>query len=165
MKPRQPLTLENALSRAAALCARCEQCTPDLIKKLTTWGLTQTEVKKVIAELERLRFVDDSRFAKAYAHDKLHFSGWGRRKITLGLWAKRIQRDIIDEACDDFEEEEYHDIALKVIANKAGSLKEEPHTYEWRAKLFRFGVMRGFESSLVSEIIKHEIRKDDADEE
>lgn len=165
MKPRQPLTLENALSRAAALCARCEQCTPDLIKKLTAWGLTQTDVKKVIAELERLRFVDDSRFAKAYAHDKLHFSGWGRRKITQGLWAKRLQRDIIDEACDDFEEEEYHDIVLKVIANKACALKEEPHSYEWRAKLFRFGVMRGFESSLVSEIIKHEIRKDDADEE
>lgn len=165
MKPRQPLTSENALSRAAALCARCEQCTPDLIKKLTAWGLTQTDVKKVIAELKRLRFVDDSRFAKAYAHDKLHFSGWGRRKIAQGLWAKRLQRDIIDEACDDFEEEEYHDIALKVIANKAGSLKEDPHSYEWRAKLFRFGVMRGFESSLVSEIIKHEIRKDDADEE
>ena len=89
LKRQTPLTYENALSRAAALCAKCEQCTPDILKKLSSWGLSQSMSSKVISRLIELNFVDDVRFSKAYAHDKLHFSCWGRRKIQQGLKSVR----------------------------------------------------------------------------
>ena len=47
-----PLTIENALSRAAALCAKCEQCSPDIEKKLLNWGLSGNDAGKVITELK-----------------------------------------------------------------------------------------------------------------
>lgn len=149
-----PITVENALSRAAALCAKCEQCSPDIEKKLFNWGLSTDGVKKVIAELERLRFLDDERFAKAYAHDKLCFNGWGKRKITQGLWAKRLQASIIETAFDEFDDAEYSAIAVKVIRAKIPGVKEPVGSYEWKMKLLRFGVQRGFEINLISGIIK-----------
>lgn len=54
LKRRVPLTYENALSRAAGLCAKCEQCTPDILKKLSAWGLSASDANKVIKRLEEL---------------------------------------------------------------------------------------------------------------
>ncbi len=154
MIQKKPLTIENAMSRAAALCARCEQCSPDIEKKLVSWGLSGDAVRKVITELERLRFLDDERFAHAYAHDKLHFSGWGRRKIAQGLWTKRLPKDIIERAFDEIDDAEYNSVAMKVLKSKVPSIKEGLGCYEGKMKLLRFGVQRGFEVSLVSAIVK-----------
>ena len=150
----QPLTFENALSRAAALCAKCEQCTPDILKKLSAWGLSASDSRKIIDRLEDLKFLDDVRFSKAYAHDKLHFSGWGRRKIQQGLWAKRLPQQIISEACDELEHDEYRQIALRVIKSKVRSLRQWPLSRENKLKVIKYAMQRGFEYPLVADIMR-----------
>lgn len=162
LKRQTPLTYENALSRAAALCAKCEQCTPDILKKLSSWGLSQSMSSKVISRLIELNFVDDVRFSKAYAHDKLHFSGWGRRKIQQGLWAKRLSSEIINNACDEFEDEEYSAVVLKVIRAKIRSLKEWPLSRESKIKVVRYAMQRGFEYPLIARLMRD--LKSEADE-
>lgn len=162
LKRQTPLTYENALSCAAALCAKCEQCTPDILKKLSSWGLSQSMASKVISRLIELKFVDDVRFSKAYAHDKLHFSGWGRRKIQQGLWAKRLSSEIINTACDEFEDEEYSAVALKVIRAKIRSLKEWPLSRESKIKVVRYAMQRGFEYPLIARLMRD--LKSEADE-
>lgn len=158
---RKSLTLEQALSRCAELCSRCEQCTPDLRAKMLKWGLTMRDADKAISELERLRFVDDARFARAYAHDKLRFSGWGRRKITAGLWAKKLPRDIIAQSMDDIEAEEYEDVARHVISSKIKSLKECNLDYETKMKVVRHVMQRGFEGSLAVRLLHEAIESMD----
>ena len=159
LKRRAPLTYENALSRAAALCAKCEQCSPDILKKLATWGLSAGDASRVIIRLEELRFLDDSRYARAYAHDKLHFSGWGRRKISQGLWAKRLPQEIISEACESLseEEDEYRAIAVRVIRSKTRQLKEWPLSRESKIKLVKYAMGRGFEYPLVADIVRKDL--------
>lgn len=161
LKRSVPLTYENALSRAAGLCAKCEQCTPDILKKLSAWGLSASDANKVIKRLEELNFIDDVRFAKAYAHDKLHFSGWGRRKIQQGLWAKRLSPSVIEIACEDFDDEEeakaYRSIALRVMKAKARQLKEWPLSRESKIKIIKFAMTRGFEYPLVADILRSDI--------
>lgn len=155
LRRQPPLTYENALSRMAALCAKCEQCTPDLLKKMSSLGVSAGVAAKVISRLIELKFVDDRRFSKAYAHDKLHFSGWGRRKIKQGLWAKRLPPDIIESACDDFEDEEYSAIALRVIASKIRSMKEWPLSRESKIKVTRYAMQRGFEYPLIADLMRN----------
>ncbi len=154
MIAKKPISIENAMSRAAALCAKCEQCSPEIEKKLMAWGVTQNGVQKILSELKRLRFIDDERFVRAYAHDKLHFSGWGKRKIIQGLWAKRLPREVIEVAFDECDEKEYGLIAFKVLKSKLPSIKEGIGCYEGKMKLLRFGVQRGFEVGLVGNIVK-----------
>ena len=97
MRNSRSLNYEQALSRTAELCSRCEQCTPDLRKKMSTWGVPAGDADRIIRKLEELNFVDDFRYARAYAHDKLESSGWGRNKIIQRLWAKRLSRTAIEQ--------------------------------------------------------------------
>ena len=161
MRPRKILTPAEALARAAALCDKCEQCSPDIIRKLAAWGIPASDTAKIIERLRRTRYLDDMRFARAYAHDKMAYSGWGRNKILQGLWAKRLGREYIEASCDELDEEEYNDIARRVIRSKVRSLPEGLSTYENRMKVMRFGVQRGFEARLVSQIINRLVREAD----
>ena len=161
MRARRILTAAEALARAAALCDKCEQCSPDIIKKLAAWGISASDSAKLIERLKRTRYLDDMRFAHAYAHDKMAYSGWGRNKIIQGLWAKRLAREYIEASCDELDEDEYNDIALRVVRSKVRSLPGGLSTYENRMKVMRFGVQRGFEARLVSQIIKRLARGED----
>lgn len=159
LKRRAPLTYDNALSRAAGLCAKCEQCSPDIRKKLDAWGLTNSDSQRIIKRLEELKFLDDLRFAKAYAHDKLHFSGWGRRKIKQGLWVKRLDPSIIEQACEDFEDDDeaaiYRATAMRIMKAKIRQLKEWPLSREAKLKVVKFAMSRGFEYPLIVDIMRN----------
>ncbi|MCM1163526.1 MAG: RecX family transcriptional regulator [Muribaculaceae bacterium] len=153
MRTRKILSVAEALARAAALCDKCEQCSPDIIKKLTAWGISADDTEKIIRKLKDTRYLDDMRFAHAYAHDKMAYSGWGRQKIIQGLWAKRLGREYIDAACSELDPTEYKRVAVKVIKSKVRSLEGGLSTYENRVKALKFGVQRGFSVKLVSSII------------
>lgn len=145
------MSRETALARLQTLCARSEQCESDLRKKLSSWGLCASDSDSIIDALAAERFLDNSRFARAYAHDKLMFNGWGRRKITQGLWAKGIDRRTIDEAVGEaIDPAEYRRRAFAVIQSRAVSL--DP-TAENKMRLLRFGAGRGFEVQLLIRII------------
>ncbi len=150
---KEPMRPEAALSRLQGLCAASEQCESDLRKKLAAWGVSYANADAIIRRLERDRFLDNARFATAYAHDKLTFNGWGRHKIAQGLRSKRIDSQIIDEALDSIDPEEYASRAFRVMRTKSAGL--EP-TRENKMKLLRFGAGRGFEVGLLVDIIKSE---------
>lgn len=153
MVKKKQLPVEMALSRAAALCAKCEQCSPDIENKLLDWGLSEKDTREIIDILKQKRFIDDKRFAKAYAHDKLCFSGWGKRKIEQGLWMKRLAREVIEVAFDEIDEDEYRNVAEKVIRSKLSSIKGGIESYEGRVKLVRFAAQRGFDFDIINMIV------------
>ncbi|MBO5780255.1 MAG: RecX family transcriptional regulator [Muribaculaceae bacterium] len=155
---RKPLTTENALIRLESLCARSERCTFELETKLRTWGITGSEAEKIIDSLIDNRFVDNSRFARAFANDKVMFAGHGRLKIRMALISKRIERSIIDEALNEIDEEAYREKLRDILTAKARQITDVD-TFEGRTKLFRFGASRGFEPALVSEMVKAMFRK------
>ncbi|MDE6158202.1 MAG: RecX family transcriptional regulator, partial [Muribaculaceae bacterium] len=77
---------------------------------------------------------------------------WGRRKIELALRQKQVDADIIGEALDAIDEEEYAGVLRALLASKMKNMAE-PESYEERNRLFRFAVSRGFEISLVGKTI------------
>lgn len=151
---KKPLTPQQALARLQDLCSRSEQCSADLAKKMHGWGISSGNIEKILALLVRDRFVDDNRFAAAFACDKYRFAGWGKIKIARQLASKNIDRTIISAALHEIDDEEYSAIALRALKAKTRSIKEG-NTYEGRTKLFRVGVTRGYETSLISDIIKN----------
>lgn len=156
---------EQALSRAASLCVKCEQCSPDILQKFLRWGLTRSTAQSLIDKLISERYIDDERFARAYVHDKLSFSGWGRRKISQALWAKRLPSSVISEAIDKIDEAEYVSVARRVVQSKLRSANLDLSEYDNRVKLLRHAMQRGFESSVVIPIIRslQESQSDESD--
>ena len=54
------------------------------------------DCETIIARLVKERFVDERRYAAAYVREKMSCSGWGRRRIEMGLRAKGIPQEYID---------------------------------------------------------------------
>lgn len=139
--------------RLENMCIKAEHCTAEVREKLRQWGVHPDDAAEIIEALIARRFVDDKRFAAAFVRDKYRFARWGRRKIEMALRQKRISDAIINQAFEEIDNEEYTRILTELLAAKAKTLG--PLTdYENRVKLFRFALSRGFESSLVSNIIK-----------
>ena len=152
-KRKKTMTPQDALMRLETLCAQSEQCTCDLRQKLYRWGISSSNSEKIITKLIKTRFVDDARFAVAYCRDKYRFNRWGRLKIVYGLRAKQITSGDINEALNAIDEKEYEEILTSVVKSKASTIKDV-NTYEGRTKLFRSVASRGYESSLIAQIIK-----------
>ena len=139
----------------AAMCSRREYCEYDIREKLKKSQLDDTDITAVIKELKERNFINNERFATAYAKDKFQFNGWGKRKIAMMLSLKNIDDDIISNAINNIEQNPYKEKCLALLKSKAKSIKAE-NLSELKNKLLRFSIGRGFdyETSLkcISEI-------------
>lgn len=148
------MNAEQALTYAAALCNRAEYCTAEIAEKLRKKGLGPTDIRTVVRKLTDLRLIDDSRYAQAFVRQKVQNQLWGRRKIAVELRRKRIDADIIADALDQIDETDYLDILKTVIKRKARTLAD-PDDRTARAAIARYAIARGFEPSLIFDLLRH----------
>ncbi len=144
----QPLTLDEARLKIASYCAYQERAHQEVIEKLYSYGLHRDEVEDLLAWLITENYVNEERFATAYAGGKFRVKGWGKLKIERLLQQKGVSSYSIDKAIDLIEEDEYIAAIRKLIEQKKGSVKA-PNIYEYRHKIARFVINRGFEPDKV----------------
>ncbi len=141
------MTYDQMLLRMAGLCAGAEQCAADIRNKILKKGFSPAEAEKMIAYLIANKYIDDARYSRAYAVDKVRFSGWGRMKVRIGLRAKGMSDSVITQALGYIPEIEYSEALQKVLLAKAKSL--DLMDVKDRQKLYRHLASRGFESQLI----------------
>lgn len=149
---KRPVAPEAARLKMADLCARSEQCEWDIRQKLRKQGLNGADIEKILDFLIENKFIDDYRFARSFTNDKVRFSAWGRNKIRQALSLKRIPRSAITEALKEIDEKEYIKALQRAGISKAKNLNL--YNYEDKAKLYRYLMSRGFESSLIYKFIR-----------
>lgn len=150
------MTKEAALLRMAALCAKSEQCESDIRIKLLRAGLSSADIDAVTAELKAGRWLDNARYAESVARYKVRFCSWGRNKIKTALFAKQIPSQLISQAIEAIDEDDYSTALEKACAAKARTL--DLSVREDAVKLYRHLLSRGFEGGLASEAVKKAIR-------
>ena len=137
--------------RMRALCSRREYCRKDILKKvMTALDGDAAKAEEVVGKLVEERYVDDRRYAAAFARDKASIAGWGAAKIRYMLAAKGVDREIIASALEEVDVSRADARLEKLMENKARSLKDDPQR---RMKLLRFGVGRGYGYDEVSSMI------------
>jgi regulatory protein len=109
-----------------------------LIKELD--GKTD-EVDVALRQLIEDRYVDDNRYAVAFARDKAAIAGWGRTKIKYMLSAKGIARDVIDASLSEVDDTKAAGRLERLLKNKYKTLKSDP---QWKMKILRFALGRGY---------------------
>lgn len=149
----QPLTPDQVLDKMAKYCAYQERCVKDVRDKLKTFDLPQKEKDKIIDYLVDNRFVNDERFARSFVRGKINQSGWGINKIRFHLIQKGIAKDIIDEALGRTDEEVYRQRLIDILKTKSKTIKAETD-FEKKRKLAAYAMQKGFEASLVWEVLK-----------
>ncbi len=144
--------IESVRLKLADLCARSEQCESDIRKKLSKTSLTPSERVSIIIFLKENKFLDDGRFAKAFARDKVRFSSWGKNKIRAALIAKRLSSDAIQQGISAIDEQDYLDAIKRAGEAKAKNLNI--FVREDAAKFVRHLQAKGFEYSLIFKLLE-----------
>lgn len=152
-KMKNEMTVQEAFSRLAALCARSEHCSHEMTEKMHRWGLSDDEQSQVLQRLLDGRYVDDSRYALAFVRDKVKYSKWGRRKIEQALWMKHIDEVVAQEALDSVDDEEYVEILRPMVEQKLRSTRAASD-YELRMKVTKYALGRGFTMDIISRCLK-----------
>lgn len=144
--------MEKALDKIRRLCSRREYCVSDIRAKLMKEldGDTQ-KVETALNKLKEEKYVDDLRYATAYARDKTAISGWGATKIRYMLSAKGVSKEVVSEALNEVDEKKASSRLEKLLENKYKSLKEDP---QWKIKLLRFALGRGYSYDEVNDQIR-----------
>lgn len=144
--------MNKILDRLRGLCSRREYCSSDIYKKaLDALDKDTGKAREVLEILVREKYVDDLRYASAFARDKSSIAGWGDVKIRYMLSAKGIPKDIIAQALEDIDRNRSGSRLEKLVENKYRSLKDDP---QCRLKLLRFILGRGYAYEEAVEAIK-----------
>lgn len=140
------------------LCSRREYCSSDIMKKsMALLDGDERAAAEVLAVLVKDKYVDDFRYASAYARDKSAISGWGAMKIRHALALKSIPRDIVSAALEEIDGERAHGRLAKLMEAKKRSLKDDPQA---RMKMLRYGLGRGYGYDEVSKVIETLLKAD-----
>jgi len=133
---------KKVLERLQRQCARAEYCSSDVYRKaLKALEGDEEGAARILASLTEDRYVDDRRYAAAFAREKSSLQGWGPVKIRFQLRGKGISEEIITEALGEIDPEKAASKLDKLTADKYRLLREDP---QCRLKLLKALLSRGY---------------------
>ncbi len=142
---------KKVLGRLQNLCAKQECCSADMLQKaLKALDFNRSAAEEVVAALVKDGYVDDARYAAAFAREKASITGWGPVKIKFALAGKGIKGAAVEEALKEIDPGRAEAKLRKLLENKWKTLREDPHG---KLKLIKFALSRGYEyESIKAEI-------------
>ena len=130
------------LGRLQRLCSRTEYCRSDVYRKaLKALDNDPEAASRVVTSLVDDRFVDDARYASAFAREKAALQGWGTVKIRYQLAAKGIPAAVIGEALAEIDAEKASARLDRLVAAKSRALHGDPQA---KLKLLKHILGRGY---------------------
>ena len=145
----------------SAQCAKREYCTADIRRKALErleWDAAAAEA--VVSALAGEGYVDDRRYAAAFAREKSALTGWGPVKIRTALLARGIPRDIAVEALGEIDPDRAAAKLEKVLEAKWRTLRDDP---QGRLKLIRFALSRGYDYDPIRPLVERITRPSEDD--
>ena len=147
-------TYTQALQKAQKYCAYQERCQEEVRENLSGLGLDEDIVENVIAELVNNNFLNEERFACAYARGKFKNNEWGWIKIENELKQRKISSYCITKAKKEIDPSIYMETIEKLAAKKLKEVKGE-NLYNQKGKIYRYISGKGFESDSVLRVIEN----------
>lgn len=151
-KQKKTLTTLQAKRKAENYCAYQERAQQEVRNKLYEWGLHQEEVENIIVQLIEDNFLNEERFAKAYALGKFRMKGWGKIKIKQHLKAKNVSEPLIRTALLEINPDEYDQKIEQTIEKRLNKPLSSISFIE-KSKLYTHLQSKGFESNIINEKI------------
>ena len=148
------LSRDQALQKAKRFCAYSERCHNDVKTKLYSLGLFSKQVNEIIAQLIEEDYLNEERYAKAFAGGHFRQKKWGRRKIAQALREKQVSTYCIQKALKEIDDTEYIKTLKKLFSQKFSALKHEKNILIKESKLTNFLLQKGYEPDLIAEMMK-----------
>ncbi|MBQ8759971.1 MAG: regulatory protein RecX [Bacteroidales bacterium] len=141
---------EEALKKLLHYCNYQDRCEKEIVTKLNSFELEESDKRFVLEFLREEGFVNDERYCRSYVKSKLNLKKWGVNKIKLSLIAKGVGKEIIDAVLSEIDRDSYKEELVNLLRNKK---IEESDPYKRRAKLIRYAMSKGYSYSEIIEAI------------
>lgn len=151
-KENKILLPNDVLLKAANYCAYQERCHEEVKQRLAELGVYGTRALEIISELIRLNYLNEERFAKAYAGGKFRIKKWGRNRIIYELKLKKISEYCISESLKEIDQTDYLETLQQLATEKIDSLKDKNILIK-KNKTAKFLIGKGYEANLVWDIL------------
>jgi regulatory protein len=144
---------EAAFRKIKHYCAYQERAHAEVKQKLYGYGLYKNEVELLISQLIEENYLNEERFAIAFAGGKFRIKQWGKTKIKYELKLKQVSEYCIKKALKEISDEDYEKTLQKLTAEKLESLKSEKNIFTKRSKLQNYLVGKGYEFDVVGRLV------------
>ncbi len=151
-RKKKSLTRDEALEKLRHYCAYQDRCHQEVRYKLISLEVYGEDLEQIMTLLVEEGFLDEERYAKAFARGKLRNNHWGIHKIRHGLKQKGISDYNIRQAESELESEDYHGILKKLLRKKL-ELSSPGSPFDVRQKLFQYAYRKGFDANEINAVL------------
>jgi regulatory protein len=127
-------------------------------QKLYDLGIRKQDHDEIISTLIEEDYLNEERFAKAFAGGKFRMKDWGRKKIYHALKEKRVSEYSIKQAMKEIDDEAYKQNLKELVEEKYELLKGEQFLVR-KKKTIDYMLQKGYELDLVTRAINELIKK------
>lgn len=149
---KKSLTKEQALQKLRHYCAYQERSHAEVVQKLWDLGVRKSDHDEILATLIQDDYLNEERFAKAFAGGKFRMKSWGRKKILYALKEKKVSEYNIRKAMKEIDEGDYRNVLKDLAEKKYKDLKGEQYLVR-KKKTFDYLLQKGFEPELINEVL------------
>lgn len=157
----RPLSIgiDKAREKIKHYCGYQERTHQEVRDKLYGFGIRSAEVEQLISEMIQEDYLNEERFAIAFAGGKFRMKQWGRVKIKMELQQKRISTYCVKLGLKEINEADYATTLKKLGEKKLATIKGEKNIFITMTKLRNYLLQKGYESPLVTEIVNELTQK------
>jgi regulatory protein len=150
MKDQKTYTFDEAQKKLENYCAYQERCHKEVIDKLKQMRMIPQVIDTIVVHLITHNFLNEERFAQAFARGKFRIKKWGKNSIVGELKFRDISNYSIESALKEIDQDDYYE-TLDELIKKRISQVSETNSYKKKKKVADYLLYRGWESHLVYE--------------
>lgn len=152
--PNKTYTVSEATKKLEHYCAYQERCYKEVQKKLYEMRMIPEVIDQILLHLSTNNFLDESRFAQAFARGKFKNKKWGKQRIVRELKFRKISKYNIQLALKEISESDYFATFHTLAEKRFKQVASEKNLQKKRKKLADYLLYRGWESSLVYDKVR-----------
>jgi regulatory protein len=147
--------IASILDKIKRYCAYQERCHSEVQQKLFDLGCTSyEETGEYTAALIEENYLNEERFARAFARGKFRMKGWGRKRITMELKQRKVSDYCIKAGLTEIDDAEYLHVLHTQAEKKWAEYRREANDWKRTAKTRDALLRKGFEGELVNEALQ-----------
>jgi regulatory protein len=140
--------------QALRYLARRAHAKYELGKKLTQKGFDKNSINKILGELEKKKYLNDSDFARIFTLDEIRLRKSGPLRIQQKLIQKGIHTEIIQECLRTLYPEDLQEQNAQYFAEKKLNIMQNALPAEKQKKLAAFLKGKGYAWQISTRVIK-----------
>ena len=143
-------SVKEAQKKIENYCAYQERCHKEVNQKLRDMRMIPEAIDHIMVSLIQNNYLNEERFAKAFARGKFRIKKWGKNRIVRELKQRDISKYSIDSGLKEIDLDDYFTTLDELVKKQIAQVTEK-NPYKKKKKVMDYMLYRGWESHLIYE--------------